>query len=262
MTGLTAALWVEVLKFRRSKAPWLSLLGFSLLPLAGGLFMVILKDPEWARRSGLISTKAQIAAGTADWPAYFNMLAQGTAAAGLVLFGLIAIWTFGREYSDRTAKDLLALPVSRETVVIAKFILDACWSLAAIVLIFGLALAIGFAIGLPGWSATLVVNEGKTLAAVAVMTIVVIPPFAWVASAGRGYLPPVGVMFLILALSQILAILGWGDYFPWAVPALASGAAGPSEQAVGIASYLVVILTGLLGVAGTLAWWRWADQTI
>ncbi|MDA8216481.1 MAG: ABC transporter permease [Dehalococcoidales bacterium] len=261
MTGLKAALWVELLKARRSKAPWLTLLGFSLLPLAGGLFMIILKDPEWARNSGLISTKAQLAAGTADWPAFFDMLAQGTAIGGFILFGLIAIWTFGREYSDRTAKDMLALPVSREAIVMAKFVLDACWSLAAVVLIFGLALAVGFAVGLPGWSEGLAVSAAGALATIAGLAIVVISPFAWVASAGRGYLPPIGVMFLILALSQILAILGWGDYFPWAVPALASGVAGPSEQAVGIASYLIVALTGILGVAGTLAWWRWADQT-
>ena len=35
------------------------------------------------------------------------------AAGGLFLFGFLFIWVFGREYSDRTAKDLLALPTAR-----------------------------------------------------------------------------------------------------------------------------------------------------
>lgn len=262
MSGLTTALWAETLKFRRSKAPWLSALGFSLFPLMGGVFMVILKDPEWALRTGLISTKARITVGTADWPAYFGLLAQATAAGGLVLFGLLVIWVFGREYSERTGKDLLALPASREAIVLAKFIVFACWAAALTVMVFGLGLAVGNAVGLAGWSAALVTNSGESIALGAALTIVVVTPFAWAACAGRGYLPPIGFMFLILFLAQILAALGWGAYFPWAVPALASGAAGASEQQLGAASYLVVLLAGLLGVAATLAWWRWADHTV
>jgi ABC-2 type transport system permease protein len=55
MSLFRAALWVETLKARRSKVPWLTALGFSLAPLVGGLFMIILKDPERARSMGLIS---------------------------------------------------------------------------------------------------------------------------------------------------------------------------------------------------------------
>ena len=93
--------------------------------MVGGLFMVILKDPAWARRHGLIATKAQLAAGTADWPTYWALLAQAVAVGGVVLFGLVAIWVFGREYSDRTATDLLALPTARSTIVGAKFVVVA-----------------------------------------------------------------------------------------------------------------------------------------
>lgn len=260
MSGWAAALWAESLKARRSKAPWLTALGFALAPLVGGLFMLILRDPDWARRSGLITAKAQITAGTADWPAYFGLLAQATAVGGFVLFGLVAIWVFGREYSDRTAKDLLALPVSRETIVVAKFIVVASWSAALAAMAYLLGLGVGSAIGLPGWSAGLVVNATGQLGVVAGLTIALVTPFAWVSCAGRGYLPPVGCMFLALFLSQILAVMGWGEYFPWSVPALASGAAGPDAQQLGASSYLVVALTGLLGMVGTLAWWRWADQ--
>jgi ABC-2 type transport system permease protein len=37
------------------------------------------------------------------------MLAQGIAIGGLFVFGFIMSWIFGREYTDRTMKDLLAL---------------------------------------------------------------------------------------------------------------------------------------------------------
>ena len=261
MTGLAAALWTEGLKARRSKMPWLTGLGFSLAPLMGGLFMMILKDPAWARRFGLITTKAQIRAGTADWPTYVGLLTQAVAVGGLVVFGLVAIWVFGREYGDRTVTDLLALPTPRGAIVGAKFVVIASWSAGLTVLVYVLGLGLGAAIGLPGWSPGLAVDAAGRLAATAGLTIALVSPFAWTASAGRGYLPPIGGMFLAIFLAQVIAALGWGAYFPWSVPALASGVAGPGAQDVGASSYLLVGLTGVAGIAGTVAWWRFADQT-
>jgi hypothetical protein len=100
MTLFRAALWAEALKARRSKVPWLTALGFSLAPLVGGLFMIILKDPERARSIGLIGAKAQLAAGVADWPTLLGMLAQATAVGSALLFTLVTSWVFGREFSD------------------------------------------------------------------------------------------------------------------------------------------------------------------
>ena len=261
MTGFSAALWAEKLKARRSRAPWLTALAMSAAPLVGGLFMMILRDPEWARRSGLISTKAQITVGVADWPTYFGMLSQAIAVAGLIVYGLIAIWLFGREYGDRTAKDLLALPVSRGAIVAAKLVVAATWSVVLVVEVYVIGLGVGFAVNLPGWSPALAADSAVQLAAIAGLTILLVIPLALVASAGRGYMAPVGVMFVLMALAQIFAVLGWGAYFPWSVPLFLSGAVGPSEQSVEPASYLLVALAGTVGVAGTLAWWQWADQT-
>ena len=261
MTGLTAALWSELLKGRRSKLPWLTAIGFSLAPLMGGIFMIVLKDPEWARRSGLISAKAQIVAGTADWPTYFDLLTQAVAIGGMVIFGFLAIWEFGREYVDHTIRDLLALPTSRGAIVVAKFAVVLFWSAVLTVLVYLLGLGMGAAIGLPGWSTDLAVASAGRIAAAAGLTVALVAPFAWAASAGRGYLPPVGVLFLAVFLSQVIAALGWGAYFPWSVPALSSGAAGPEMQDMGAVSYLIVVTTGIVGVAGTIAWWRLADQT-
>ncbi len=260
MTGFTAALWTEALKAARSRMPWLTALGFSLAPLMGGLFMLILKDPVRARRFGLVSAKAQITAGAADWPAYFALLAQAVAVGGLIVFALIAIWVFGREYTDRTVIDLLALPTSRLAIVGAKFVVVASWCAVLMALVYALGLVVGAMVGLPGWSLALAVGSAGQLVATAGLTVVLITPFAWAASAGRGYLPPIGAVFLVLFLSQVIAALGWGAYFPWSVPALFSGVAGPGVRDLGLGSYLLVMLTGVVGVAGTLAWWWLADQ--
>ncbi len=261
MSGLSAALWTEALKARRSRVPWVAAVGFSLAPLMGGLFMLILKNPELARRFGLLSTKAQLSASTADWPTYFGLLAAATAVGGAIVFGLVAIWIFGREYSDRTIKDLLALPTSRATIVVAKVIVLAVWTALLVVLILGLGLGIGGLIGLPGWSGGVAVRETVRIAVVAALTVALVIPVALVASAGRGYLPPIGFMVLTIFLSQVISVLGWGAYFPWSVPALLSGLAGPDARDLGIVSYALVVLTASVGVAGTLIWWQSADQS-
>jgi hypothetical protein len=97
------AIAVEALKARRSRLPWLSAAAFAVATLVGAMFMFILQDPDRARSMGLLGTKAELAGGTADWPGYFSLLAQTTAVGGTLIFGIILVWIFGREFSDHTA---------------------------------------------------------------------------------------------------------------------------------------------------------------
>ena len=118
MNNLAQAIWVEFLKARRSKMPLFTALGFAMVPLGGGFFIMVLKDPEMARRVGLISTKAQLTMGTADWPTYLRFLNLAVGAGGIILFGLIASWVFGREYSDRTVHEVRQLNARRYHLVV------------------------------------------------------------------------------------------------------------------------------------------------
>jgi ABC-2 type transport system permease protein len=258
---LIPALQVELLKVRRSRMPLFTVLAFSLAPFAGGFFMIVLKDPELARRLGMISAKAQIVAGSADWQTYLGMMAQATAIGGIILFSFIASWVFGREYSDHTIKDLLALPTPRPAIVFAKFIVITVWSVVLIAIIYGIALLAGAALSLPEADAKVFEEGTVTVAITVVLTIALITPIAFFACAGHGYLLPMGVAILVLILAQLVAAAGWGEYFPWSIPALRMGMAGPQYAAIGLASYLIVVLTGLAGALGTFLWWERADQT-
>ncbi len=113
-----------MLKARHSRVPWGVAIGFSIAPLVMGLFMVILKDPERARSLGLLGAKAQLTAGTADWPTFLNMLGQAVAIGGAILFAFLTAWVFGREFADRTVRGLLANPTPRRTIVLAKACVD------------------------------------------------------------------------------------------------------------------------------------------
>lgn len=258
MSTATAAVWTELLKARRSRLPWVTVAAFTVAAGFGGLIMFILQDVRRARALGLLGTKAALTGGTADWPAYFALLAQIIAVGGAVLFGVIVIWTFGREFSQGTAKDLLALPTPRTTIVGAKFAVTTSWSLVLTVQTYVLGLVIGAALGLSGWSAAVAVTGLVKLVLTAVLTIAVATPFALAASVGRGYLAGVGALFLAVFLAQVIALLGYGPYFPWAVPALVSDIAG--RQPPGPTGYGLVAVAGVAGVLGTAMWWKHADQ--
>lgn len=262
---IAPALRVEILKVRRSKMLWITALAFSLTTFIGGLFMFILKDPEVARRLGLIGAKAQIFGGTADWPSYFNLMLLLTSVGGLIIFGFIFVWVFGREFSDKTVYDILSLPTSRLTIGAAKIITAACWSLALTVLGFVLMLGVGTIIQLPGWSAATILNGLMLLLGTGFLTALLCISFALVASVSRGYLPALGGIFLALILGQVISQLGYGQYFPWTIPMLYSGAAealtGKAAAPLDIISYILVGVVSVSSLVATGAWWRYADQT-
>jgi ABC-2 type transport system permease protein len=254
MRNLAQALYVELLKARRSSVTLFTALGAALLPLVGGFFMIVLKDPELAQRVGLISAKARILAGAADWPTYLELLAQGLAVGGIILFGFIGSWVFGREYADRTAKDLLALPTPRTAIVAAKFVVIALWSAVLVLLVLFLGFGVGALIGLAQAASPLLLQGAINIVIAAVLTLALVTPVAFFASAGHGYLAPLGFVFLMLLLAQVVAVAGWGEYFPWSIPALF--AQGEPLSAI---SYVIVAATCAVGVAVTIAWWELAD---
>jgi ABC-2 type transport system permease protein len=260
MSAFLSAFWAEALKARRSKVSQGTIVGFLILPVVGGLFMIILKNPEQARAMGLISVKAQLAGGVADWPTYFDILLQGTAIGGGLVFAFITAWVFGREFSDHTVKELLAIPTPRGIIVGAKFGLTALWTLGITLLSFVIGLGIGAAVGIPGWSLELVWASLGSLLLVTLLQSMLMPFVALFASAGRGYLPPLAWALSTLAFAQVAGVLGWGDWFPWSIPALVSGMMGPRAEQVGLHSYILVSLAFFAGLAATFVWWQSADQ--
>ena len=261
MTTFLNAVWAEVLKVRRSKVLPITTGAFLIFPVIDGLFMYILKDPERARSMGLISVKAQMTAAQADWNMFFQVLLMGTAIAGAILFAFITAWIFGREYSDRTIKELLALPTPRAVIIAAKFWLMAVWITTLSLVVFAVALGIGKLVDMAGWSTALAWSSLGSLMLIAVLSFMLMPLVAFFASLGRGYLLPLGWTFLMMALSQIASVLGWGDWFPWSVPGLLSNINGVRAEPLAFHSYAAVGFVFILGTAATLYWWLRADQT-
>jgi len=261
MKSLTATLWAEYLKIRRSKMLLITILIFIFIPFMMSLLFFVQKYPEIAGKLGMIGTKSNmLRLGKADWSNYFGLLTQGIAGIGLIGFGFVTSWVFGREYSDHTVKDILALPVSRSFIVISKFIIVVIWCvlLTFIFLVFGFI--IGQLIGISGWTHEIVTQCAYKFTLVSFLTILLSTPVAFFASYGRGYLLPMGFVILTLIMANFTGLVGLGPYFPWAIPGIFSAPAGTEGLILGIVSYIILLFTCILGLFGTLAWWRYADQ--
>jgi ABC-2 type transport system permease protein len=260
MNAFLSALWAEALKAYKSGIIWVSFAAVALMPLVDGFFMIILKNPEQARQMGLIGAKAQLAAGTADWPTFYYVLLMGSGIAGMILFAFLTAWVFGREFSDHTLKEWLALPTSRATIVAAKLILITVWIQVLALWIFGLGFAIGGAVDIPGGSSALNEISFWRVMSIAFMIDLLMPWVAFIAGVGRGYLLPIAWAFVTMAAAQISVVLGWGEWFPWAVPALVAEIAGPKGGSIGAHSLVILCVAGMAGIAATVVWWRSADQ--
>lgn len=257
MAAFMDVLWIELLKVRRSVMPFYTALGALFMPAGVALLIFLAKNPELSHRFGLLGAKANLTAYFATtWSTYLALCGQIIAAGGFFIFVLSISWIFGREFVDGTLKDLLAVPVARTGIVLAKFAVLAIWSGVISLLILVFSLLLGLLISLPGASAAVFVQGGLADLAAAVMVILVVLPFALFASVGRGYLLPMGLAVFLLVMANLVAAAGWGEFFPWAVPALFA----QGTQALPVWSFASVLLTALVGILGTCLWWKYADQ--
>ena len=250
----------EFLKLRRSKVTWLSLAALSLGPLAVALFMWIVRAPGRARQLGLLGSKADLAGISATWPSYFSMLAMIVGMGGLLLLAFIVAFIFAREYVEGTAKNLLALPVGRHWIVLAKLAVAAVWWAALVVAVVVETLLIGSAMALPGFSWTIAGGGVRDVVVVAAVVFMLAPVVAWIATLARGYLAPLGFALAMLVLAQVFGKTGWGPWFPWSIVASFVGSVGGRVPPVASESLVVVLLAFLAGIAATIAQLRYADS--
>ncbi|WP_018752280.1 ABC transporter permease [Paenibacillus sanguinis] len=237
MKHFMSTLGVEVYKLRRSLVPWLTL-----------LFLIFIVSQE---------------VGKADWQVYLQGATYKFVILGSVGFGFLTSWLYGREYADRTIKDLLSLPVSRINLVLAKYatVIIACFLITIAVFIY--ALGLGAVAQLPHFSWNLIGEALGAFALTSLFSVLLCTVVALLASLSRGWLAPIGFVFLTLILALSLGSSAAGPYIPWAMPTLQTlpfTSPGSGLASLNWISYLILAVTGAGGLIGTMAYWRYADQ--
>jgi ABC-2 type transport system permease protein len=246
---------VEALKLRRSRIVLVATLALALVPsaMARGFLAAVEQggdDPA--------SLKAQATLPGVGWTGYLGGLMQIYATAGLIGVGIVVGWCFGREYADRTVVSLYASATPREAVAKAKLVLLTLWAtaigLAAVLVTLLIGLVSG--LGMP--------DDGDWQTAWRMTSMVVLSgllalPVAMVASVGRGYLPAVGGLLILVVLAQVATIAGAGGWWPWSVPAVWAMGPEAGMPAVAATRLLLVPAVALAGAVATVRWWRHAE---
>ncbi|MDK2981832.1 MAG: type transport system permease protein [Chloroflexota bacterium] len=256
MKNFLNMLWVESLKTRKSRIPWMVGLGFMILPLMCAFLFFIYKNPSLSQQLGIVGAKANLMVGEVSWAAYFKIIKEAFAIGGYLIVCLMLAWVFGREFMDHTVKDILAVPVPRGHILAAKLLVVAAWYSLVFAIFYPLCLLMGNLIDLPGFTTALLQQESLNLLLIAALNLLVTLPFAYLASLGRGIMLPIGLAILILVIDNLIAVIGYGDYFPWAIPGMLS-----QGETLSTASLIIVLATALAGLLATYAWWMTADQS-
>jgi ABC-2 type transport system permease protein len=226
----------------------------------GGVFIYILRDPKLVEQAGTLGAKASAMNFEPNWVSYAGLLEQAIAVGGVLIFGFVASWIFGREYSEGTSKDLLALPVSRSQIIHAKFVLYFVWCSALVLSNLILGLITGLILELPIEGLSPAVMHLDHYFKSAFLTLITGTPVACMALWGRGYLAPLGFVALTLVFAQVIAAAGFGSYFPWSVPGIYSMGESVGPLRLDRFSFIILFLTGIAGYVATLIYWNRADQ--
>ncbi len=261
MNSFSVTFGIEILKVRKSKVfPW-TLIFFTFVASMMGLMMFVNKYPDISAKLGMIGNKASMMRlGEPNWENYMDLLIQGIAGVGLVGIGFITSWIYGREFSDHTLKDIFVVPVSREIFVISKLIVVVLWSLLLALIYLAAGIIAGLLIRLDGFSPDAMLHYIYTYTITSLLMLLLSTPVAYLASYSNGYILPLGFVVLTLILANFTGLVGLGPYFPWSVPGLFGMSGETEEMQLNITSYIILFLTGLAGLYGTIAYWKFADH--
>ncbi len=249
----------ETIKLHRTKIFGISIGFFIFIPLMLGLLMYIAQNPAVAAKLGLVAAKASMF-GDNSWNSYLTVLNQSVAVIGLIGFGFICTWVFGREHADRTLKDMLALTVSRHSFVAAKLILISLWCVLLSLIMFLAGLAVGKLTGVTGWETGMLSEAASVFFSTALYSLLLITPVAFVAGIGRGFFVPLVFIIFTVLTAQFAAMGGAGAYYPWSVPGINTLPAETPGMSLLPVSFIILVLTSLAGYIATVLWWKKADH--
>ncbi len=236
--NILTVLHCEIRKIIRSNVFWIMFLVLGFGPIMMGVGIVLSVD-----------------AGGIHWEQYLTELLDTLAPLGLIGYTFIAAWVFGREFSDRTIKDLLAKPVSRAKIVLFKYLVILAWCLLLSIYMFAVGFAAGAILGVEGGAASFIWSIFLRFLLTSLLYIFVTTPSTLLANVTKGYLAPLGLILIIVILSRVLASFGFAPYFPWTIPSVFQ-----STGSLNLSSIMILAYTGIAGIAGTFAWWRYAEQ--
>jgi ABC-2 type transport system permease protein len=251
MTTLATALRTETLAWRRSTVQRLATpLLVALVPLAA-IGMTALARSGAATGAGAAKF-ADYATGDLA-TTHLVVAGQVLSVAAVMAGGFAVAAAFAQPLADGRAGALFGLATPRGTVALARCLVVLGWTLACVLAAVVLTVAASAAaatsmaepFGPTAWAAA-----GRALVAGWLGAGLALP-FAAVATATRNPLATIGALIGVVALTQLVVMIGAGAWFPYAVPSLWTGTGGP--EAAATITPAALWLTAAVAAAATAA---------
>lgn len=234
--NILSFVYCDIRKVYKSSVFWVVFIAFTVLP--------ILALIKYLGSAGI------------SWEMYLADILKNFATLLVIGFAFTTCWVFGREYTDNTIHDLLVKPVSKLYIATSKFIVLFLWNTLLTIIMFAAVLLIGAFIGLTGGTVALVLHYLIVFMAISLLTMFVSTLSSFMANVTKGYLAPIGLIFLIVIIINVVeGFIGLSAYIPWTIPGLLL-----SDGFLGPLSIAILAITGIIGFVGTVAWWRFAEQ--
>ena len=202
-----------------------------------------------------ISLFKYYAAAGINWDLYLADVLKNFSSLLIIGFAFTTCWIFGREYTDKTINDLLVKPIPKLCISISKFIVIFLWNSLLTIIMFTVVVLIGAYVGLIGSRASLILNYFLVFMATSLLTMFVSMISSFMANVTKGYLAPIGLIFIIVIIINIVENFKLNAYIPWTIPGLLI-----TDGVLSPISIFILSITGLTGFVGTVAWWRYAEQ--
>lgn len=246
---MARALIAELTKLKRASLPLWSVVTVFVAPAMSNVFATAQEPGNWEM----------------SWPAFFKLgaMTMGT-WWGILLFGLITAFLFGREFTEGVAPNMLTVPTRREYFVLAKFIVLTVWVFVLAMLSLVAQAVAATVLGLEGFAWVEVWPVVGDVLTVALLILLTQPVIALVAVASRGVFAPMLLSAAGFLVGMLGGIAGWGDWLPWAMPTAVGGTflglAVSSETQLTAGSWAIAWGVCAVGIAATLVWIDRADS--
>lgn len=238
----------EIMKLKRSKMVFISFLGAMAAPamMLVEAIQVHLEHPD--RTATMVDF-------------YGNSLLYTMLLMNLMVFIIIAAYLFSREYTEKTLKTILTVPVPKSQLITSKFCVLFLWIMVLTIITWLSALLLAAlyhaVFGMLDFTFAVVVNWLGKLLFGGTLLFLTISPFAFMAEKTKGLFVPMIAAAVIVMLNAALSNQELGALYPWtATYLLVEGRLATTGYPI----WLSISLIALVSIMGLVATFRYFQK--
>lgn len=162
-----------------------------------------------------------------------------TLLVGVLLYGLLATYTFSREYEDDTLKNLLTVPVGRTKLLLSKYLLILFWIMLLTILALVLCLLLSLIGGFGALSLENILYAFNIYILSGFFMFLLVMPIVFITKVFKSYVASIAFAIVIVIVSLVLSNSEYLGLYPWSAP--------------------IRILNPLVEVSAYPLWYSWAS---